>query len=109
MIKYGRFKFTGPNSLRTWQPLKVAGVYAILALDKSLNPPFNPIYFGESEDFSERGFLKSHHRFKCWIREAKSLENLFISTHIMPIQEEDERKAIEAELIKEYDPACNRE
>jgi hypothetical protein len=69
---------------------------------------YRVIYFGESGNMSERGFLKSHHKFGCWINEAGTTKNLYISTYLMPNSSETERRTKEGQLIREYDPICNK-
>jgi hypothetical protein len=69
--------------------------------------PLKPIYFGQTGNFAERGFIKSHEKYKDWIREVAEEENIFIAIYPMLGSTEEERKTIETELIDQYQPACN--
>jgi len=83
-IIYDGTQFTEPVKLNTWEPPFRAGLYAILVPNQTVKPKaYAIVYFGESGNMSERGFL-SHHKRSCWIRQAGSESNLWISTYLMP-------------------------
>lgn len=109
-ISLGRYKFINPKKITDFTAPKFAGVYAIMIPDLNVKPaPFRVIYFGESEDLSERGFLKSHHKYECWLREAGEEDILFISIYPMPKSKVEDRKSVENELIQAYrtNEICN--
>jgi len=107
-IIFEKYEFSEPTRIAKWVPPKSAGLYVILKPDLSSSPlPLKPIYFGQSEDLSERGFIKSHHKYKDWIKTAGEEEHIFIAIYQMLGSTEEERKTIEAELIAKYQPVCN--
>jgi hypothetical protein len=107
-INYGGIQFNDPVRVTEWLPPFRAGLYAILVPDQSASPkPFRAIYFGESSNLSERGFLRSHIRYNSWIREAYSNNNLYISVHYMPDSTQQQRMELEKRLIDTYHPVCN--
>jgi len=109
-INFGGVLFSEPVLISTWSPLYRAGLYAILVFDITISPkPYRVIYFGESSNLSERGFLTSHHKYSCWVREAGSSGNLYISVYLMPNSTADQRRAIEQKLIAMYKPICNQD
>ena len=108
-ITWGSTKFEGPFPINSWEPPYRAAVYSIMFKPDPSNKPstFRIIYFGESGNLSNRGFYKSHHKYKCWIQEAGSETNLYIGLYLMPGSNEEERRKIEISLIDQYNPACN--
>jgi len=108
-IKWGQVNFEGPYRLDSWKPPYRAGIYAIMMKPDPQNKPntYKILYFGESENMSERGFYKNHHKYNCWLREAGSLRNLFIGYYLMPDSTLFQRKSLEQQLIDQYKPKCN--
>ncbi len=107
-INYGDHLFSDPVWIGLWKPPRAAGLYAILVLDQSVKPqPYRVIYFGETEDFSARGFIKNHNKYPCWMRESGSEHYLYISILPQSWLTPEQRKAAEAVLIAKYRPACN--
>lgn len=107
-IIFDEHEFSKPTRIAKWEPPKAAGLYVILKVDLSRSPmPFKSIYFGQTRNFAERGFLKSHENYKYWVKEAGSEDGIFIAIYIMLGSTEKERKTMEAELITKYRPACN--
>ena len=105
---FDKYEFSEPVKISKWEPPESRGLYAILKTDiHAERLPFKAIYFGQTENFAERGFLKSHHKHEDWIKEAREIDNLFITIYLMPGSTEGERKAIETKLIAQYQPACN--
>lgn len=103
-ITWGGITFTTPVRITTWEAPYRAAVYTIsIRTDNS----FSPIYFGESGNLDERGFLRSHHSYQCWLREAVSEQNIYISIYPMPNSTEEQRQEIEGRLISQYHPVCN--
>jgi len=107
-IIFDNHEFSEPKQIAKWEPPKTAGLYVILKPDLSNSPiPLKPIYFGQTSNFAERDLLKSHEIYNC-VKEAESEESVFIAIYIMRGSIEEERKAVEAELIAKYRPVCNK-
>ena len=105
--KTTKVEFDGPVLITNWNPPFKAAIYAIMIPSNKRENYYRAIYFGESENLSERGFHKSHHAFSCWLREARTESNLFIGVHSMPNSTKEQRKKIEEKLISDYNPICN--
>lgn len=69
-----------------------AGVYIILKQKTAL-------YVGQTGDFSSR--FRDHHKEAAWNRQGADL------MAVLSVSTERERLAIEADLIKAYNPTCN--
>jgi hypothetical protein len=109
-IDIGGAEFEGPFQMEVWNPPRKAAVYAIMTKqDDPTDKPasYLPIYIGQSENLDERGFIRSHHKFGCWMREAGSTVNIFIAVYPMPNSTEADRQRIESQLISKYKPVCN--
>jgi hypothetical protein len=108
-ITFNGWTFAGPYPLSVWQPPGSSGLYAILVPDSSAKPqPFRVIYFGQTGDFSERGFPSSHHAYRCWLREAGSPASVFIATYSAAGWSNADRRNTERYLVQTYQPSCNR-
>lgn len=106
-IIYSTIAFTEPEKLSNWEPPHRAGIYAILIPDSNSKPrPFSVVYFGESENMSERGFA-SHHKRYCWVKKAGNENNLYVSTYLMPNSTKEQRTTIESQLVQTFRPSCN--
>jgi len=109
-IIYGELDFSNPTKLISFSPPEEAGLYVILVPEfQDTGFPAKPIYFGQTENYAERGFLSSHIKRDCWIKEAIKEEYLSISIYPMPDSTEEERMEIESKLIARYhtDEICN--
>ena len=107
-MTFDKYEFSEPTQIAKWEPPESAGLYVILKPDLYSSPvPLKPIYFGQTGNFAERGFIKSHKKYPDWIEEAREIDNLFIAIYLMPDSTEEERKAIESKLINMYHPVCN--
>ncbi len=110
-ITWGNIKFDGPYPITKWDPPYRASVYAIMIKPDPIEKPktFRIIYFGESSNLSERGFYKSHHKYQCWMQQARSESNIYIGIYKMPDSTQQQRKKVEQELINQYKPkpVCN--
>lgn len=107
-ICFGGYEFSEPVQLIHWVPPSIAGLYAILIPDNTYNPrPFRVIYFGETKNYSERGFIRSHHKYSAWLNVAGSEDNLYVSTFFMVLSPSLQRVVTETYLINEYRPVCN--
>ena len=110
-IIFDEYEFNEPVKITEWEPPESKGLYVILkpSLSSPVNLPFEPIYFGQSGNFAERGFIESHKKYECWEREVGSKEDIFIAIYPMPDSTEEERMEIESKLIARYhtDEICN--
>ena len=107
-MTFDEHEFSEPTQIAKWEPSESAGLYVILKPDLYSSPlPLKPIYFGQTGNYAERGFIKSHEKYKDWIREVVEEENIFIAIYPMLGSTEEERKAIESKLINMYHPVCN--
>ena len=95
--RYGFRAYTFDHPLR-----RVGAVYAVL---HSVPKPgggyvMNPLYFGQTGDITVR--FEGHHRQQCFQRNDSNS----IAFHV----DEDEvsRRAKETDLIRRWDPQCNR-
>jgi hypothetical protein len=107
-IRFRNYIFEGPMSFASWSPPYRAGLYAVVVPNQLWTPlPFEPIYFGESGNMSERGFLRSHHCYGRWMIKAGSETNLYVALYLMSGSTAEQRRAIESVLIRHYKPSCN--
>ena len=65
------------------------------------------VYVGESGNLDDRGFLKGHDKYKCWLRVAGAKKNLAIAFHPMPGSTQNRRKELEANLVRKLHPPCS--
>jgi hypothetical protein len=108
VIYFANYQFSEPGVFLNWTTSEKEGIFAILVQNPtSKSRPYKAIYFGESGDLSERGFFRSYHRYDCWIREAGSEADLYISVFPMPNSTPELRRSIEAFLNKYYHPVCS--
>ena len=89
----GDVQFENPVPYTHWDPPKARGLYAILAHSIT---KWDVLYIGQSGDIEER--FKDHNKEGCWIKEAKTISDLFVVIHLMPNSTEEERMALEKEL-----------
>ena len=108
MIYFANYQFSEPELLTDWKTEDKDGIYVILIKETTLkSQSYKAIYFGESGNLSDTSFIKSHHSYGHWIREAESEGNLYIATFSMPDSAPELRQGIVAFLVKYYHPACN--
>jgi predicted GIY-YIG superfamily endonuclease len=106
-IKVSIYKFLGPFKLATWDPPQQPGIYAIYVYRPtfpSCEPYEGPIYIGVTDDFSKRGFPKSHDKIDYWDQIAGK-DDLFIA--YFPCNSKSKRILIEKSLINKIKPVCN--
>jgi len=105
----GRF-FSYPEPLFLSVPPQGLGIYAVQVPNRIWQPlQFEPIYFGESEDFDDRGLPYQHHAFGRWCAHpaVQSGELLYVSYLSLQYARES-RRQIEAGLVARYGPICNQ-
>ncbi|HXN23390.1 MAG TPA: hypothetical protein VOA41_11685 [Candidatus Dormibacteraeota bacterium] len=104
----GLVHFDEPRELNGALPPPSSGLYAILVQDESCSPrKFRVLYFGQARNASAR-VGSSHERYGDWARAGNGAWNLFVAFHWMPGSTEQQRCAVEDELIAYYDPVCNK-
>ena len=105
-IQILHYEFLGPIKLADWGPPMDEVVYVIFSRDKDA---FNVIYVGNSEKTNELDFFIKNEKFKCWISNAGSEDNLYLSIYLMPNSDEKDREKIVSKAIAHYKPVCNIE
>ena len=105
-IQILHYEFLGPIKLSEWGPPMEEVVYAILARTKDT---FKIIYVDESEKTDKTDFFTQHKKFKCWMTNAGSEDNLYLAIYPMWQKEEHERQKIMNHAISKYKPICNQE
>jgi hypothetical protein len=106
---YGGYSFSYPESLLSSKPPPLPVVYAIAILNLAWKPlPYEPIYFGESEDLT-RETLPFHAAFERWSAHPAVRDGgrLYVSYLWLPRRTADFREHVERTLIATYRPACN--
>ena len=109
MITFGTLQFTDPVPLGPDALPSCAGLYAILVPNYECKPaPYEPIYFGQSADL--RGAVGTHHvAHNRWRWHPRGRSGLYVACVPMYHSTEDWRRYNEGQLIKQYNPACNRD
>ena len=98
MINVGRYRFEGP--LYGKQLLKdAAGVYAVLDHRPSQTTVLD---IGESRAIRSR--VENHDRESCWQYNARG--RLCYAALYMPGSTPQQRRSVEAELRRQFTPAC---
>ena len=95
-------EFDGPFLLRDWSGGPVPGVYTLLVLD---GQEYRPVFVGETANFLERGFPPSRKGTAGWLALADYHQSLYIAVH--PLAGPTDRKALERQMIRAYQPECN--
>lgn len=107
-VNWGDYEFDSIKSLNNWDPPTYGGIYAITFIKDPENKPntHTILYFGETENFAERGISKTHHKYTCWKHHAYQ-KSLYVSIH--RVYSDDVRKSREEKLISHYNPDCNKD
>jgi hypothetical protein len=90
---------------RYFRPVSGSGIYVILVPDSGWTQKFRAIYFGETEDFSQR-ITASHERYADWVREAGTAP-LYFAQSWMHGSTQPTRAVLEQALRDCYQPTCN--
>lgn len=106
-LQYLTTTFTEPlqqyPSLAWW---KRQGLYVVLAPNTSMRPrQFDLLYVGETANLPSR-LCDQHEKCSEW-RGAAAGRPLYFAWSCTDGRSEPERKAIEAAIIKAYNPPCN--
>ena len=104
-IWFGNFCFSEPALLPCFVPASNSGVFAILVSDPSYFPrSWRPLYFGESENIP--AYLTPwHEKYAQWCEIAGSAIKLYVA--FLPLDSADDRRAVLADLIAQYQPESN--
>lgn len=105
-IQILQYEFLGPIKVSEWGPPMAEVIYLILRRTKDT---FEIIYAGESEKTEETDFFTKNDRFACWLQNAGSEQNLFLSIYPMWDSKPEERKRVLEKIIQKYQPRCNME
>ena len=109
-INYDGCFFSYPEPLFLSVPPQGSDVYVVQVANPTWQPlQFEPIYFGESEDFDDRGLPYQHPAFGRWCAHpaVESGGLLYVSYLTLPHGRES-RRQVEAGLIARYRPTCHR-
>ncbi|HUH93857.1 MAG TPA: hypothetical protein VL742_12075 [Casimicrobiaceae bacterium] len=107
-ISYAGWVFSYPQPLFLSPAPSGPGLYAVQVADPSYKPhPFEPIFFGESEDLADRSF-PSQEAFRRWCQHPAVISGslLYISYLRLPYNRRF-RQRVEGNLVARYRPACN--
>lgn len=106
MITIGTYSFKGPYALDRNDLIDRAAIYAILCLNP-LTGNYTVIYIGQSSELGTR--LNNHNKKACW--DNYCAKNLNVAIFYTPTNSytKEARLRIEYELIKKYNPVCNKQ
>jgi len=107
-MAYDGWSFSYPELLFASKPPQLSGLYAIQIVNPTWKPlPYEPIYFGESDDLSRIG-LVFHPAFERWTAHPAVRDggNLYVS-YLWLARGAEFREHVERTLIARYRPACN--
>jgi hypothetical protein len=114
-MTYGGWSFSYPEPLLASAPPQLSGLYAIQVINLTWKPlPYEPIYFGESDDLSRVGLTAvqpafvAHPAFERWcahpaVRNGGSLYVSYLWLH----RGAEFRKHLARTLVGRYRPTCN--
>ena len=98
------YEFLGPIRLSEWGPPMDQVLYLLL---KRSNETFQIIHAGESEKTDEADFFTKNEKFKCWIQNVGTENNLYLSIYPMWGSKQEERQRILKKIIDRFQPPCN--
>ena len=105
-IQILNYEFLGPIRLSEWGPPMEKVVFLLF---KRTKDTFAMIFADELEKTDDAGFFTKHEKFQCWIQNAGSEDNLYLSIYPMWDSSEDQRKKILQKIIASFRPLCNGE
>jgi len=105
-IQILHYEFLGPVKLAEWGPPMSKVVFVILVRNKDI---FNIIFIDQLEKTNENDFFTKNKKFKCWLSNAGSEENLYLSIYPMADSDEKDRNRIVNKALEQYKPICNME
>jgi len=98
------YEFLGPIRLSEWGPPMNQVLYLLL---RRSNETFQILYAGESEKTDEADFFTKNEKFKCWIQNAGTENDLYLSIYPMWDSTPVERQRILRKIIDRFQPPCN--
>lgn len=107
MIQFGPSVFDGPFPIDGWTPPARAAVFCIMVPDARREPPYRPVYVGESANLAERVFPGAQRGHASWLDIADYDEGVYVAACWMPQSTPHERKALERRLLQSCQPECN--
>jgi len=103
-IQILHYEFLGPVQLSDWGPPMEKLVYLIMARNED---KFDIIFADECEKTEATDFFTKNNHFKCWISNAGSEKNLYLSIYPMWDSTTIERKRVLQRIISRFKPTCN--
>jgi hypothetical protein len=102
-VRYGGWLFSTPSPFATAIAPPCAGLYAIQVVNAGWTPcPFEPIYFGASQDLAEHVLAATHRAFARWIAHPRAGTGLFVSYAAVPCASEAALQSIVESLVSAY-------
>lgn len=98
------YEFLGPIRLSEWGPPMQQVLYLLL---KRTKETFQIIYAGESDKTDDVGFFTKNEKFQCWMQNAGTEENLYLSIYPMWDSKPEDRQRILQKIITQFRPVCN--
>jgi hypothetical protein len=98
------YEFLGPIKLSEWGPPMEQVLYLLLRRSKET---FQIIYAGDSEKTDDVAFFTKNDKFKCWLQNAGTEDNLYLSIYPMWGSTPQERQRLLQKIISTFKPACN--
>ena len=114
-MTYGGWSFSYPAPLLDSSPPQLSGIYAIQVINLAWKPlPYEPIYFGESDDLSRVGSTSVqsgfavHPELERWSAHPAVRDggNLYVS-YLWLHRGAELRKHLVRTLVARYRPTCN--
>lgn len=100
------YEFLGPIKLSEWGPPMDKVVYLLLRHNKG---SFQIIYAGELEKTTEANFFTKNEKFQCWLQNAGTEDNLYLSIYPMWDSKPHDRQNLLQKIIATFQPICNEE
>jgi len=105
-IQILHYEFMGPIRLDEWGPPMEEVVYILLARSRDR---FSLIYADQCTKSDDAGFFTKNPRFKCWMSQAGSEDNLYVAVHPMFGSSARDRMFAVGKIVSKYSPHCNTE
>ncbi len=99
------YEFLGPIRLSEWGPPMDEVIYVLLARIKDT---FQVIFAGESGKTNAVDFFTKNEKFRCWLQNAGTEDNLYLSIYPMWNSATQERQKILQKIISQFQPICNK-
>lgn len=103
-IQILHYEFLGPIPLSEWGPPMEKLIYLIMTRERD---QFTVLYADQCEKTEAKDFFVKNPKFKCWISNAGSEENLYLAIYPMSEQGMADRMRILEKIILRFIPPCN--